>query len=75
MEVRLEKMEVDFSRNHEVEQKDLSERLTKASDATMLLHMGMEQEVTNMKVSLSTRAELGGDLCGTRQTIRGKCER
>jgi hypothetical protein len=59
MEMRLEKMEDEFARNQEMAQRDLDERLTKAADSTMLLRKAMEQEIANMKVSLSTRAELG----------------
>jgi hypothetical protein len=59
MEMRLEKMEGEFARNQEMAQKDLEQRLAKAADATMLLREGMEQEIGNMKVTLSTRSELG----------------
>ena len=59
LEQRLEKMEARFARDHEEAQKDVNERLTTASDTTTKLREGMEQEITSMKASLSTRAELG----------------
>jgi DNA anti-recombination protein RmuC len=60
IEARLDQMEADSARSHELAQKDSNERLTKAAETTMQLRKEMEQEIANMKIALSTRAELAG---------------
>jgi len=58
VDLRIEKMESEFAHSYEMAQKDLNERLASAADASMLIQENMEQEIANMKITLSSRAEL-----------------
>jgi DNA anti-recombination protein RmuC len=60
METRIDTMEAEIERKQELAQKEFNDRVTKATDETRELRKSMEEEIANMKVMLSTRAELSG---------------
>ena len=56
---RMEQIETDAEQHHEKAQRELDEKMAQAAEQTSTLRTAVEEEIAEMKASLSSRAELG----------------